>query len=76
MNFSIFIDILFWLGIIMSLIGGIMIVASFTIFKRKVMKTPIYEDVEPEPSKKIPWGYILFLLGIGIFFISYYLSIR
>jgi len=76
MNSLILIDILFWIGIVMAFIGGIMVVASFTIFKRKVMKTPIYEDVEPESSKKLPWGYILFLSGMGLFFISYFLSVR
>jgi len=71
-----FIDILFWIGIIMAFIGGIIVVASFTIFKRKVMRTPIYENVEPGSSKKVNWGYVLLLVGIGLYFISYYLSIR
>jgi len=73
---SIFIDILFWIGLVMALIGGIMVVASFTIFKRKVMKTPIYENVEQKPSKRLPWGYILFLSGMGLYFLSYFLSVR
>ena len=47
-----FIEVLFWIGIILALIGGVMIVASFQIFKKKVMKTPIHEKIEIE-SKKI-----------------------
>ena len=76
MNLSKLIDILFWIGILSSFIGGIMIVASFTVFKRKVMKTPIYKEVEPENKKDFPWGFILFISGIAVFFLSYYLSVR
>lgn len=75
-NMSILVEILFWIGIILALIGGLMIVVSFHVFKRKVMKTPIYKEVEAESKKGIPWGYILLVSGIIIFFISYYLSIR
>lgn len=53
-----------------------MIVASFTVFKKKVMKTPIYKEVEPENKKDFPWGFILFISGIAVFFLSYYLSVR
>lgn len=75
-NMAILVEILFWIGIILALIGGLMIVVSYHTFKRKVMKTPIYEEVESEPKKGIPRGYILLVSGIIIFFISYYLSIR
>ncbi|NLM44587.1 MAG: hypothetical protein GX201_11345 [Clostridiales bacterium] len=76
MNSSIFIEVLFWIGIILALIGGVMIVASFQIFKKKVMKTPIHEKIEIESKNKIPWSYIFLVSGIVIFFISYYLSLR
>lgn len=76
MNLSTVIDIVFWIGILSSFIGGIIIVGSFMTFKRKVMKTPIYKEVESETKKGFPWGYVLFVSGIVIFFISYYLSIN
>lgn len=75
MNLSKLIDILFWIGILSSFIGGIMLVASFTVFKRKVMKTPIYKEVEAENKKSFPWGLILFISGIAVFLLSYYLSV-
>ncbi|MPN58696.1 hypothetical protein SDC9_206407 [bioreactor metagenome] len=52
-----------------------MLVASFTVFKRKVMKTPIYKEVEAENKKSFPWGLILFISGIAVFLLSYYLSV-
>lgn len=76
MKFSMFIDILFWIGIISAFIGGIIIVGSFMTFKRKVMKTPIYKEVEAEGKKRFPWGYVLFASGIAVFFISYWLSLN
>lgn len=70
------INTLFWIGLLSSFIGGIIIVAAFVTFKRRVMKTPIYKEVESEAKKSFPWGYVLFVSGIVIFFISYYLSIK
>lgn len=75
MNLTKFIDILFWIGIFSAFIGGIIIVVSFETFRRRVMKTPIYKEVESKTKRNFPWGYMLLLSGIAIVFISYYLSV-
>lgn len=72
----VFINLLFWIGIILSLIGGIIITFSFMSFKRKLKKKPIYEDVVLDEKKNLPWEYILFTSGAIIFFISYYISVN
>lgn len=70
------IDSLFWIGIIISFTGGVIIAASFAVLKGKLKRTPIKENVESNIKDKLPWGYIMFISGGVIFFISYYISIN
>lgn len=72
----VFMNSLFWIGIIISFIGGVIITFSFTSFKRKLRKKPIYENVVLDEKKNLPWGYIIFISGAVIFFISYYISVN
>lgn len=73
---TVFMDVLFWIGIIISFIGGISIIFSFATFKRKLKKTPVYENELKDEKEGLPWGYIMFISGAIIFFISYYISVN
>lgn len=57
----------FFVGIIIAIIGGIMIVYNFSVFRKKVIKTPIDREVEAEEvALAVDWDNVLFYSGIII----------
>ncbi|OGO78711.1 MAG: hypothetical protein A2Y23_08610 [Clostridiales bacterium GWB2_37_7] len=61
----------FFVGIIMAVIGGILIVYDFTQFREKVLKTPIDVEVsEDEEPGKIDWPHVLFFSGVSIVLVA------
>lgn len=57
----------FFVGIIIAIIGGIMIVYNFSVFRKKVIKTPIDREVEEEEvALAVDWDNVLFYSGIII----------
>lgn len=61
----------FFVGIIMAVIGGILIVYDFARFRKKVLKTPIDREVaEDEEQWNIDWPHVLFFSGVIIVVIA------
>lgn len=59
----------FFTGLIIALVGGVMIVAGYSRFKKKVLKTPVGREIENDNDKdkdQINWDYILFCTGVII----------
>jgi hypothetical protein len=56
----------FFVGIISAIIGGILIVYNYSMFRKKVLKTPIDREVETEETPIIDWANVLFYSGIII----------
>ena len=57
----------FFVGIIMAIIGGILITYDYSVFRKKVIKTPIGLEVKAEEGQeKLEWSNLLFYSGILI----------
>lgn len=59
----------FFTGLMIALVGGVMIVAGYSRFKKKVLKTPVGHEIEVDKDKEkeqINWSYLLFLSGLAI----------
>ncbi len=57
----------FFIGIAIAVVGGILIAYNYSIFRKKVLKTPIDRDVErDETPDAIDWPNVLFYSGIII----------
>ena len=57
----------FFVGIIIAVIGGIMIASDYSVFRKKVIGTPIDCEVEAEEnSEKVDWNNVLFYSGVII----------
>jgi hypothetical protein len=56
----------FFVGIISAIIGGILIVYNYSMFRKKVLKTPIDREVEAEEAPIVDWANVLFYSGIII----------
>jgi hypothetical protein len=56
----------FFVGIISAIIGGILIVYNYSMFRKKVLKTPIDREVEVEEAPIVDWANVLFYSGIII----------
>lgn len=58
----------FFVGIISAVIGGILIVYDYSIFRKKVLRTPIDREVSKEDdAEKVDWPNVLFYSGVIIF---------
>ncbi len=61
----------FFIGLLVSTIGGIMIVGGYSRFRKKVLKTPVDREVEENEHKdRIRWDYLLFITGLVIMLAS------
>jgi hypothetical protein len=60
----------FFVGIIMAIIGGILIVYDFSQFRSKVIKTPIDLEVSEDEQAKIDWPHVLFFSGVIIVIVA------
>lgn len=61
----------FFVGIIIAVIGGILIVYDYSVFRKKVLKTPIdFEVTGEEEPEKIDWTNILFYSGVIIVIVA------
>lgn len=57
----------FFVGIAIAVVGGIMIAYNYSMFRKKVLKTPMDRDVESdEVPEAIDWPNVLFYSGIII----------
>ena len=57
----------FFVGIIIAVIGGILIAYNYSVFRKKVLKTPIDREVEEEEDAlAVDWSNVLFYSGIII----------
>jgi hypothetical protein len=57
----------FFVGIIIAVVGGILIVYNYSVFRKKVMGTPADIEVEDEKDPdKADWPNILFYSGVVI----------
>ncbi|MDF2839555.1 MAG: hypothetical protein K0Q99_326 [Clostridia bacterium] len=61
----------FFVGIIMAVIGGILIVYDFSQHRKKVLRTPIDLEVSVDETwGKIDWPHVLFFSGVTIVLIA------
>ncbi|MDF2591796.1 MAG: hypothetical protein K0S75_1262 [Clostridia bacterium] len=57
----------FFVGIIIAVIGGILIAYDYSVFRKKILRTPIDLEVKAEDDpEKIDWTNVLFYSGILI----------
>lgn len=57
----------FYVGLIIALVGGILIAYEYSVFRKKVLGTPMDREVEmDEDPDKIDWSHLLFYSGIII----------
>lgn len=57
----------FFVGIITAVIGGILIAYDYSIFRKKVLKTPIDLEVDEDTkNESIDWSNVLFGSGVII----------
>lgn len=57
----------FFVGIILAILGGILIVYNFSVFRKKVIGTPIDREVQEEEALlEIDWSNVMFYSGIII----------
>lgn len=57
----------FYVGIIIAIIGGILIVYDYSVFRKKVLHTPIdLELQEDDRGDKVDWPNVMFYSGIII----------
>jgi hypothetical protein len=57
----------FFVGIIIAVVGGILIVYNYSAFRKKIMGTPADIEVEDEKDPdKADWSNILFYSGVVI----------
>jgi len=57
----------FFVGIAMAVVGGILITYNYSVFRKKVLKTPIDREIEKdENTDAIDWPNVLFYSGIII----------
>jgi hypothetical protein len=65
----------FLVGIIIALIGGILISYNYSTFKKKVIKTPMDQDIaKEEETREIAWPQLLFCSGIIILIVAFALG--
>lgn len=61
----------FFTGLLVSSVGGVIIVSNYFRFRKKVLKTPVDREVEEDEDKdkeKVDWSYMLFITGLIIMF--------
>ena len=57
----------FFVGIITAVVGGILIAYNYSVFRKKVLRTPMDLEVErDEEPEKVDWPNVLFYSGIII----------
>lgn len=57
----------FFVGIIIAVVGGILIAYDYSVFRKKVLSTPIDREVEEkEDAPAVDWANVLFYSGIII----------
>lgn len=62
------VSFVFFVGIIIAVVGGILIVYNYSEFRKKVLKTPVDIEVEEEEEPdKVDWPNVLFYSGVVIF---------
>lgn len=66
---------IFTVGILTAVAGGIWSVLPFFMFKSKLRKTKMGEEVEVEKKEGLRWDYILLTAGVLIVVISYFIAV-
>ncbi|MDF2892358.1 MAG: hypothetical protein K0R80_2725 [Clostridia bacterium] len=62
---------LFSVGIIIAVTGGILIAYDNSALRKKVLKTPLDQEVEEDKEPdKMNWSYVLFCSGLVIVLVA------
>ncbi|MDF2533132.1 MAG: hypothetical protein K0Q65_2713 [Clostridia bacterium] len=61
----------FFVGIIIAVTGGILIAYDNSALRKKVLKTPLDQEVEEDKEPdKMNWSYVLFCSGLVIVLVA------